>query len=164
MILNVRDLINDKEITLQEDLIFNDSDLSKINLLKKVNKLNALVKVKFVNPFIIANLKLKGDLILLSSRSLKEVPFSFEDEIDLTFSLNEEDLGEDIIYVDNKEIDFNPYLFDLLEENIPLQIIADNEAETLHGDSWEVIQEEEYNNRKKDVDNPFASLKKLGDE
>lgn len=165
MIIKINELKNNNIYKYQEDLVFEEDVLKRIDLIKKVNTLKASLELKVCHPFIVASLKLDGDLILLSSRSLKEVPYEFSDESSLTFSLEQENEDDEVIYIQEPEIDFDTYFYYLLNENIPYQIIAEGEDDNLSGDSWELIQEDEYNKRKNDNDNPFFdALKDFDDE
>ena len=50
----------------------------------------------------------------------------------------------------------------MIISSIPLKIIAKDDKESISGDNWEVITEDEYLQRKKSEDNsPFALLKDL---
>lgn len=165
MQISIDELKNKTHHSFVEEISFDEESLKKIDLLKQIKKLIARVDLEICNPFIIAKIKLQGDLILLSSRSLKELPYSFEDEISLTFALYKmEDEDDDVIYVENRIIDFTPYLYSLLNANIPFKVLADEDKETIVDDSWELISEDEYYERKKDKPNGlFDALKDFGE-
>ncbi len=165
MLVRINDL---KKITnhhFEEELHFKKEDIEKVSFLKEVNKAYGKVELKVLEDFIIAKLTLDADLTLLSTRSLKDVPFKINDSMEITFSFDETYLNDDqVIYLKDNEIDFDYYFIQLISESIPYKVIGDDD-EFLSGDSWEVISEDEYNKRKEQNKNSaFKELEGLYEE
>lgn len=165
MLININELKSKTHHEFDEDLHFSEEQISKIDLLKKIKSLKGHTVIELCKPYIIITLNIDGDLVLLSSRSLKDVDYHIKDSYQLTFNIDEDsndDVDDNVIFVKGNEIDLDAYYYDLLLSNIPLKIIKEGEKENISGDSWELISEDEYYKRKKDEENPmFASLKNL---
>lgn len=167
MIIDLKSLKNNQSDIYENEINFDESLLKKITLLKEIKSLKAIVKVNVIHPYLIVNIKLSGDVILYSSRSLKDVPFVIDEEEDFTFLLEEVDKElneEDLEVISGNEFDLTPYLFMLFDSSIPLKIVLDDESESLSGDSWELISEEEYYKRKESSNNAFKELEGFFDE
>ena len=78
--------------------------------------------------------------------------------VDLSFEEN--DYGdEDIIQIEEDHFDLYPEILSTIITSIPLKIIGKDDPESLQGDHWEVISEDEYYKKKKEaVDPRFAKL------
>ncbi len=167
MLIRLADLKNKTHHLFQEELEFEEDKLKKIDLLKKVKSLHGEATFEVCSPFIIVKLKLQGELILVSSHSLKDVPYTIDDEETLTFTLDKENEDDDVIYIEDNYLDLNPYFFALLNANIPFKVLGNDEEESIDGDSWELISEDEYYARKEKEDktNPlFDALKDFDEE
>lgn len=167
MIIDLKSLKNNQSDIYENEINFDESLLKNITLLKEIKSLKAIVKVNVIHPYLIVNIKLSGDVILYSSRSLKDVPFVIDEEEDFTFLLEEVDKElneEDLEVISGNEFDLTPYLFMLFDSSIPLKIVLDDESESLSGDSWELISEEEYYKRKESSNNAFKELEGFFDD
>lgn len=160
MIIKINELKKGKYL-YQEDYIPEERIRKCIDILKSIKYLKAKIELEIIKPIIIARIYLNGEVILASTRSLKEVPYTINEVQDLTFTLEKinEAVEEELIFIKGNEIDFNDYFADLFISSIPYQVFAQND-EYINGDSWEVISEDEYYSRKKKQNNPFNSLKK----
>ena len=135
MIIKINELKNNNIYKYQEDLVFEEDVLKRIDLIKKVNTLKASLELKVCHPFIVASLKLDGDLILLSSRSLKEVPYEFSVKI-------EEIMGNfDTFYNKNKNtLDILPLLWENIVSEVPIRVVKEGvRSQGINGEGWELI-------------------------
>lgn len=167
MLVRFADLKNKTHHLFEEEIKFEKEILNKIDLLKEVKELHGKASFEVCSPFIIVKLKLQGELVLVSSRSLKDVPYNIDDEETLTFTLDKENENDDVIYIEENYLDLNPYFLALLNANIPFKVLAKDEEESINGDSWELISEDEYYARKEqeDKENPlFDALKDFNEE
>lgn len=167
MIIDLKSLKNNSSDVYESEIIFDDSLLKSIDLLKEIKSLSAKCTVNAIHPYLIVKIALKGELVLYSSRSLKDVPFSIDEEEDFTFLLediDEELKGDDLEVLNGNELDLTPYLFMLFDSSIPFKIVLEDEEESLSGDSWELISEDEYNKRKESSNNAFKDLEGFFDE
>ena len=167
MIININELKGLSHHEFEEDVVFDADDLSKIDLLKELKNAHVKVKVELVSPYLIVKLHLDSEMVLYSSRSLKEVPFKISEDDELTFLLEKQELDDnddEIPVIEGKELDLYPYIYILFNGSIPMKIIAADDEETLSGDSWELISEDEYYKRKNSNNNAFEKIKGLFDE
>ena len=167
MIIDLKSLKNNSSDVYESEITFDENLLKSIDLLKEIKSLSAKCTVNAIHPYLIVKIALKGELVLYSSRSLKDVPFSIDEEEDFTFLLediDEELKGDDLEVLNGNELDLTPYLFMLFDSSIPFKIVSDDEEESLSGDSWELISEDEYNKRKESSNNAFKDLEGFFDE
>ncbi len=167
MIIDLKSLKNNSSDVYESEITFDESLLKSIDLLKEIKSLSARCTVNAIHPYLIVKIALKGELVLYSSRSLKDVPFSIDEEEDFTFLLediDEELKDDDLEVLNGNELDLTPYLFMLFDSSIPFKIVLDDEEESLSGDSWELISEDEYNKRKESSNNAFKDLEGFFDE
>lgn len=125
------------------------------------------IKIKLISEYVasltLIKIYVNGNLILKSTRSLKPTnfPLNVEDDLVLAYDQTLFD-NETMILVEGDEFDFDEYIYGLIVGSIPLKVLADDEKDTISGKDWEVLTEDEYNKRKKEVNNsPFASLEDL---
>ena len=167
MIIDLKSLKNNSSDVYESEITFDESLLKSIDLLKEIKSLSAKCTVNAIHPYLIVKIALKGELVLYSSRSLKDVRFSIDEEEDFTFLLediDEELKDDDLEVLNGNELDLTPYLFMLFDSSIPFKIVLEDEEESLSGDSWELISEDEYNKRKESSNNAFKDLEGFFDE
>ena len=63
MIIDLISLKNSSNLIFEEDVIIDEADFKKIDLLKEIKSLKASVTVEVVHPYIIVKIALKGDYI-----------------------------------------------------------------------------------------------------
>lgn len=159
MIIYSNDVKAKKAIRFDQDIEINIKDIESYPDIIKVNKVHVILEAKEVVDLVVVEYKIDADLILRSTRTLKPVPYTIQEEVALTLSFEENDYeDEDIIQVDD-QFDMYPEILSTLITSIPLKIIGKDDPETLKGDNWEVISEDEYYKKKKEeVDPRFAKL------
>ena len=159
MIIYRNDIKAKKAIRYDEDVIINIEDIASNPDIIEIKKVHVTLEAKEVVDLVVVDYVLKADLILRSTRSLKPVPYKIKEKVSLTLSFEENDYeDEDIIQVDD-QFDMYPEILSTLITSIPLKIIGKDDPETLKGDNWEVISEDEYYKKKKEeVDPRFAKL------
>lgn len=160
MIIYRNDVKAKKAIRFDQDIEINIKDIESYPDIIKVNKVHVILEAKEVVDLVVVEYKIDADLILRSTRTLKPVPYTIQEEVALTLSFEENDYeDEDIIQVDDDQFDIYPEILSTLITSIPLKIIGKDDPETLKGDNWEVISEDEYYKKKKEeVDPRFAKL------
>lgn len=160
MIIYRNDVKAKKAIRFDQDIEINIKDIESYPDIIKVNKVHVILEAKEVVDLVVVEYKIDADLILRSTRTLKPVPYTIQEEVALTLSFEENDYeDEDIIQVDDDQFDMYPEILSTLITSIPLKIIGKDDPETLKGDNWEVISEDEYYKKKKEeVDPRFAKL------
>ena len=160
MIIYRNDVKAKKAIRYDEDVEINIKDIENHPDIIKVNKVHVNLEAKEVVDLVLIEYKIKADLILRSTRTLKPVPYKINEQVSLTLSFEENDYeDEDIIQVDEDHYDMYPEILSTLITSIPLKIIGKDDPESLKGENWEVISEDEYYKKKKEeVDPRFAKL------
>lgn len=141
-----------------------DSSLFNANpLIISLSDIKVQVDTEYISQLIIVKIKLIGEMVLHSTRTLKPVnyPLNINDQIIFTYN---EDLidGDEVVLLNSDELDLDDVFYSLIISSIPLQVIAPDDEELITGDSWEVITEDEYHKRHQEVnDSPFAVLNEL---
>ena len=160
MIIYRNDVKAKKAIRYDEDVEINIKDIENHPDIIKVNKVHVNLEAKEVVDLVLIEYKIKADLILRSTRTLKPVPYKINEQVSLTLSFEENDYeDEDIIQVDEDHYDMYPEILSTLITSIPLKIIGKDDPESLKGENREVISEDEYYKKKKEeVDPRFAKL------
>ncbi len=156
MIISCRDLMKKTYHHFSEDISFKEEDLKMIPLFSSLKFAHAEIEVRYLEQIIEVQIFLKAELMMLSTRTLKEILLPIESKDVYLFTSNTENLDEDMIYFDENEIDLYPCYLDLLLSSIPMKFVGD-ENDYPHGKGWEVISEDEYNKRK-ERNNPFSEL------
>lgn len=87
-------------------------------------------------------MNVSGEMILHDSIDYKEIPYSFNTEI------------EEILENSNKTLDLCEFLWHYIVLEIPLKYTTCDSLKKLEGDGYQVISEEEY----KDNNNPFKDF------
>ena len=98
---------------------------------------------------LIINAIVKGTMTLKDDLTLEPVSYNFETEIDEEYP-NQESI-----------IDVTHLLWQNILVEIPSKVRATDEDVHLSGDGWRVISEDEYNEERNKVNNPFANLEEL---
>ena len=160
MILTRQDLLSSGLQQYHEEVIFKEEDFKSNPLIISVDELHAYVESNYVSSLNMIKIRLEGELTLHSTRSLKPVKYELEIEDDMILAFQEDNdlIDENIILFKEDELNLTPIFYSMLIASIPLKVLADDEEELISGDKWEVITEDAYNSRKKEEDNPFASL------
>ena len=160
MIIYRNEIKAKKAIRYEEDITINIEDIENNPDIIKVNKVHVVCEAKEVVDLVIVEYKVKANLVLRSTRTLKPVDYSINEEGTLTLSFEENDYGdEDIIQIEEDHFDLYSEILSTIITSIPLKIIGKDDPESLQGDHWEVISEDEYYKKKKEaVDPRFAKL------
>ncbi|MBE6142905.1 MAG: DUF177 domain-containing protein [Erysipelotrichaceae bacterium] len=163
MIIYRNDIKAKKAIRYDEDVIINIKDIASNPDIIEIKKVHVTLEAKEVVDLVVVDYVLKADLILRSTRSLKPVPYKIKEKVSLTLSFEENDYDdEDIIQVEDDQYDMYEEILSTLITSIPLKIIGKDEPETIKGDGWEVISEDDYYKKKKETIDPrFEKLLNL---
>lgn len=150
MKINLTDLITNaiEEIILEEDIIIPSKLLSTSNIKRLENvKFKGKILKDFDNNLLLEGTIL-GTMILPDDITLEEVNYEFESEIS--------EYLDDVTKVINNNIDILDFLWQCILVEIPLKVHnSKNNNIRLHGEGWELITEEEAENKK---NCPFSDL------
>ena len=160
MIIYRNDIKAKKAIRYDGNIEINIKDIENNPDIIKVDNVRIILEAKEVVDLVVVEYKLIANLILRSTRTLNPVPYKIEEEVTLTLAFEDNDYGdEDIINVDSDQFDLYPEFLSTLITSIPLKIIGSDEPDTVKGDKWEVISEDEYYKKKKEkIDPRFEKL------
>ncbi|MEC2074713.1 DUF177 domain-containing protein [Metabacillus fastidiosus] len=111
------------------------------------------------------HLKISGSMTLPCSRTLVDVNYPFSIETTETFLLKHMDFEtfEDLHETEGEIVDLTPIIKEILLLEIPMQVFCDDvregqEIAPQSGKDWEVITEDEHNNK---IDPRLAELAKF---
>lgn len=156
----------DRELELRPEFL----QRSK-NLLYKAQNIRVTGDLFYDEPYVVGNFKVKADLEVPSSRSLKPVKyhedFAFTENYTVTKPSKEEleENPDPIVMAKDDLIDLQTAVEDNVLLNIPTTILTPEEKKKNifpEGKDWEVVSEEAFDEGKKNQINPaFAKLKVL---
>lgn len=128
--------------------------------------------LEYKNDDVYIHAQIKGSMVVPSSRSLKPVELPFDFMIDETYTTDESHLDryeitDSVIVLENDVLNFHEAIEEYIVLQIPLQILADDEHENdTHmpsGNGWEVITEDQLEDKKANETNIDPRLAKLKD-
>ena len=160
MLIFRNDIKAKKAFRFDEDININIEDIASNPDIIEIKKVHVTLEAKEVVDLVVVEYTLKANLILRSTRTLRPVPYKIKETVALTLSFEENDYDdEDIIQVNDDRYDMYPEFLSTLITSIPLKIIGKDDPESIQGDNWEVISEDEYYKKKKEtVDPRFEKL------
>ncbi len=102
-------------------------------------------------------------MIVPCAITLKPLSHLFNVRLNEVFSFYEPDEeDEETIYVQDEEIDLDPYILGAILAEIPLKLIDPELTEYPKGDGWLVMSEEDYLEEKsREIDPRLAKLKDI---
>ncbi len=163
MLITKEELVTNRELNISSNDEITNNDLCHLDNFIKINSMQVNINVKYVPGMDLAvvSFKVKGSLKLRSTRSLVPVDVEIDDHDQLTYLFSKNDNLEDesIIEVKDQKIQLHDEIVSLIITSIPIKIIAKDEPESFSGDSWEVISEDQYQQRKDEtIDSRFNVL------
>lgn len=141
---------------IQVSLNFTEDEIPAYMNIRRVESCEVKAKLSYDvhSNLLMADLKLKGKMILPCSISFVDVPISFKTTSKLVFSFDPVDEDSDIIMVDGEVLDFKPEILGLIWLEVPVVVISPRIKELPSGDGWEVLTEEEFGRRKEQKIDP----------
>ena len=163
MKINLNALSRYKDKVISEDIIFPKEMLEDINSLLDVKSCNASVRVCDYGDIIRVEVDLKAKVVLQCAYTLEPIDYDVDTDEYIDFSMLDEDEEDDnIFYVDRPEVDLTPYIFGILITEIPTKVIKEGATLPLSGQGYEVLTEDEYEEKMKNrVDSRFSALDDL---
>ena len=163
MKINLNALSRYNNQVLKEDIIFPKDMLQDINSLIDVKTCNVEVQVCDYGDIVRVLVQLKATVVLQCAYTLEPIDYIVDTDEYIDFSMLDEDEEDDnIFYVDNPEIDLIPYIFGILITEIPSKVVKEGAKLPSSGDGYEVLTEEEYEEKQQNkVDPRFSKLDNL---
>lgn len=142
------------------------SDLKKMNTdIRDIRPVHVTGRADISANKATFHLKISGSMTLPCSRTLVDVNYPFSIDTTETFLLKHADFesGEDFHEVEGDIVDLIPIIQEIILLEIPMQLFSDDvqegqEIAPQSGKDWEVISEEDQNNK---VDPRLAGLAKF---
>ncbi len=103
------------------------------------------------------NVKVTGTMVLPCCRTLKDVDYPFDIEIDEVIGEN----SENSLEINQNTLDIFPIVWQNILVDVPLRVLApDADEESIKGDGWHLITEDE---EKEKIDPRLSKLKDYSD-
>lgn len=141
--INLQELNYKDEIEINKDINYSDefiknSDIIHLNNVKVIGNIKKDMEFNYL-----VNLNLTGNMIIIDANTGDEVPYDFNINIDETLESS------------TKTLDLMEFLWHYIVLEVPIKYTL---CEDIHqkGDGYEVISEEEYEN--KEGNNPFKDF------
>lgn len=144
---------------IQLSLNFTQDEIPTYMNIRRIEDCKGVAKLSYDvhSNLLIADLKLKGKMIIPCSISFVDVPISFNTKSKLVYSFDPVDDDSDIIPVDGEVLDFDPEILGLIWLEVPPLVISPRIKELPSGDGWEVLSEEEFGRRRNQKIDPRLS-------
>ena len=160
--IDVSKLPYSKEVTLEENIVFDSEKYPCFLPLIEVKNALVLAKIRRYEDFIYVNLLVKADVILQCSYTLKPFPSSVTGDEELHFASYVEEGDDDLIVYKGNSIELDKYVFDLISASVPLSPKAPGAKLPKSGKDYRVISIDEFAKEKEEKNDPrFDALKDL---
>lgn len=150
------------------DETVNMEEIKKIDpTIRRVSPIRVTGRADIDSSKVTFHLKIKGYLVLPCSRTLVDVNFPIDVETTETFLLKglDYEVEEEVHQVKGEVIDLQPIIQEILLLEVPMQVFCEdytgNDAAPQSGKDWEVIQEQDKQDK---IDPRLAGLAKLLDQ
>lgn len=161
MKIDVGKLVPTKENLFKEEVVLNEEKFHIIPPLLEVNRLFCEARVHRYADFIDVNLRIKADVVLQCSYTLKPFFFKLTDDDEIHFA-NYDDGGDDLQIYKGNLIDLDPYIFNLLSAAVPTSPKSPGAKLPSSGKNFRVISEDEFHHEKNEsIDHRFDKLANL---
>jgi uncharacterized protein len=148
----------------EENIIFDDNLIKKINGLYGLENLSVIGKLKYIESIehCVIDFEIKGTMKLKCALSNEDINYYFSDTDSLTFSFENSD-DEEIIFAKGNVVDITPYIWQLIVVNVPLKVVKEGyNIENKIGKNWKISTEEEK--KEQTIDPRLESLKNYFDK
>lgn len=143
-----RALFNNKNYVVKEEV-----DLSKEQFdpyhIRRVEKCEVEVKGKIVEDLLLLDVVIDAEVVGVCSVTLEDIPLKLHivDDIQIT---NDKENEDDFIFFEKDNIfDFDPYILSIIVSEVPLFMIKDGVKLPEGDDKFRVIDEDQYEEEKK---------------
>lgn len=137
-------------ININEQINVDDNLLKQSNIKKLENNYFKGRIFKDYEDNLVLEGTIQGIMILPDDITLEDVNYEFKTDI--------YEYIEQVFEIDKNSIDIFDYLYQNILVEVPLKVRGNNDNITLKGDGWQLITEEEYQNKS---NKPFSDLSKL---
>ena len=151
MIFHRNDITPERPLLVDEDIAFPKvtKDLYPLLGVKNVHLKGEILKIEGILHLVG---ELKASLVLSDARSLKRVPYAFQEKVECDLLQNEDEEGDGYVFPENR-IDLDEVAACLLLSLYPKSYTVEKSLPKA-GDGYEVVEE----GQESPLNSPFASL------
>ena len=143
-----------KEVVFHEDIDFSSYQGDPYHV-RSIKSCHMDLSVLNYDELVVLSFQLKGEVMTTCAYTLEEIPYQYNIKESVELAGNEDDEFEII----NEIIDIDEILITLIVSNIPMKVVKKGAKLPSNGEGYQVISEEEANNKKKA--SPFDALDDL---
>ena len=136
-----------KHYNFEEDVDFSSHIFSTSYRIRKITSCHVKIDLLQYEYITTLTLFIKGEVVGACSYTNEDVVLPYKVKEIMTFS-SEEGVADYLI--ENDLIDLDPYLFSLIDNAVPLNIVKKGAKLPESGNGYEVLTEEEYLKKKKE--------------
>ncbi len=134
------------EIIIPDDMLIN-TDIRRISPVKVIGY------VYNIEEELELSITIKGTMVLPCARTLKDVNYPFNIEINDVIGKN----SDNSLEINQNTLDIFPIVWQNILVDVPLRVLApDAEEESIEGDGWRLITEDD---KKEEIDPRLSKLK-----
>ena len=137
-----------KHYLIEEDIDFSSYEFSKNYRIRCIKECHINIDLVIFEDVTNLSIKMQGKVIGACSYTNEDVVVPYKVKEIMTFSA-EEGVGDYLL--EDDLIDLDPYLFSLIDNAVPLNIVKKGAKLPSSGTGYEVLTEEEYLKKKKEV-------------
>lgn len=162
-----RDLISqsNESIMVNESLSFDLSDFKgNLSGLRDLKNVSIFGKILFDLSLdrIFTDLMIKGEMVVGCAITNEDVTVPFETPFDDVYSfVSVNDPEEDIIEVKTDFVDLSYGIFQSILFEVPIKVVKPGLKDYPKGNGWEVLKEEDFDQREKPIDPRLEKLKEF---
>ncbi len=162
-----RDLISqsNESIMVNESLSFDLSDFKgNLSGLRDLKNVSVFGKILFDLSLdrIYTDLTIKGDMVVGCAITNEDVPVPFVTHLDDVYSfVSVDDEEQDIIEVKTDFVDLSYGIFQSILFEVPIKVVKPGLKEYPKGNGWEVLKEDDFDQREKPIDPRLEKLKEF---
>lgn len=161
MKININTLIEGKIYNFEEDIIIDNISDTSYGL-KRLENIHVKADVTLFEELLSVALNISGNAVMICSYSLEEGDYKIRLKENLTFTLNEENEDEDMIYDGRSVIVLDDYIRSLILASLPTKFVKKGKTLPTSGTNYRVLTEEEFiNEHKQNKSSPFDQLADL---
>lgn len=161
MKININTLVEGKIYNFDEDIIIDNITDTSYGL-KRLENIHVNAQITLFEHLLSVALKIDGNAVMICSYSLEEGDYKIRLKENLTFTFEQENEDEDMIYDGRNVIVLDDYVRSLILASLPTKFIKKGKKLPDSGTNYRVLTEEqfikEHSEKKK---SPFDKLEDL---
>ena len=155
MILEINQL-SAKETLLEEEVSFSSDEYKYVSPLLDIKSCKVKVYASSYADFIRVRIYVDALLSLESSYTLKPFDYKLDSDEEYHFS-SQTNEDEETIIIKGKNLNLDPYIFNLISASIPMSVHKEGEKLPSGGKDYRVVDEDEYYSKEEENLDPRLS-------